>query len=374
VWGLMGFQHKLYGAVHDKVGLLMTLDVDQAVALLVDQRHMVPPAAVVAQLRAESAAGGGDAGGGRVAKGCDMRYCLHRYLDALFSADQTEGGEFHALQVRVSSGGNPTLHCPKRKPYAPLWLYLKRLPDPYRRNSLMQVELYVEYDPERLMHFLQASQSYPLERALELCRRARMVREMVFILGRMGSTRKALSLIMNELHDIEQAIGTPPASKPLGRHHPTRPPPTLSHATVPCAVFFVATATEFVQGQQDEELWDELISNSLGSPELVGALLERIGRYTDPLGLIRRLPPGMDIPHLRDRLVQIVAAYRTQASLRHGCNAILRADCAALSGAPSPHSWKKKKPRVGLALRGSLGPVEGVQTPRCDEIYLFVCA
>jgi hypothetical protein len=244
----MGFQHKLYGAVHDKVGLLMTLDVDQAVALLVDQRHMVPPAAVVAQLRAESAAGGGDAGGGRVAKGCDMRYCLHRYLDALFSADQTEGGEFHALQVRVSSGGNPTLHCPKRKPYAPLWLYLKRLPDPYRRNSLMQVELYVEYDPERLMHFLQASQSYPLERALELCRRARMVREMVFILGRMGSTRKALSLIMNELHDIEQAIGTPPASKPLGRHHPTRPPPTLSHATVPCAVFFVATANRVRSG------------------------------------------------------------------------------------------------------------------------------
>jgi hypothetical protein len=88
-----------------------------------------------------------------------------------------------------------------------------------------------------------------------------------------------------------------------------------------------------VQGQHDEELWDELISNSLHSPELVGALLERIGRYTDPLGLIKRLPPGMDIPQLRDRLVQIVAAYRTQASLRHGCNAILRADCAALSGA-----------------------------------------
>ena len=37
---------------------------------------------------------------------------------------------------------------------------------------------------------------------------------------------------------------------------------------------------EFVQGQHDEELWDELISNSLDSPELVGALLERIGRYT----------------------------------------------------------------------------------------------
>jgi hypothetical protein len=86
----------------------MTLDVDQAVALLVDQLHMVPPTAVVSQLRAESAAGGGGGGGGGDAvkeKGaeCNMRYYLHRYLDALFIADHTEGGEFHALQVRAGS-------------------------------------------------------------------------------------------------------------------------------------------------------------------------------------------------------------------------------------------------------------------------------
>jgi hypothetical protein len=103
---LDSLQHKLYGAVHDKVGLLMTLDVDQAVALLVDQLHMVPPTAVVAQLRAESAAGGGGGSGGDAVKEkgaeCNMRYYLHRYLDALFSADPTQGGEFHALQVRAS--------------------------------------------------------------------------------------------------------------------------------------------------------------------------------------------------------------------------------------------------------------------------------
>lgn len=95
------------------------------------------------------------------------------------------------------------------------------------------MELYVEYAPERLMQFLQTSQSYPLERALELCRRSRLVREMVFILGRMGSTRKALSLIMNELHDIEQAIGAPCVDQPHMRvrgelylpARPSRAPP-----------------------------------------------------------------------------------------------------------------------------------------------------
>lgn len=112
-----------------------------------------------------------------------------------------------------------------------------------------------------------------------------------------------------------------------------------------------------MQGQHDEELWDELISNSLDSPELVGALLERIGRYTDPLGLIKRLPPGMDIPQLRDRLVQIVAAYRTQASLRLGCNAILRADCAALSGAcVRPAAAVLRCGGVASALHQGAGP------------------
>jgi hypothetical protein len=72
---------------------------------------------------------------------------------------------------------------------------------------------------------------------------------------------------------------------------------------------------------------------SLSSAVLVGALLEHIGLYIDPLNLLRRLPEGMRIPKLRDRLVRIVADYRTQTSLRDGCNNILRADCANLSGA-----------------------------------------
>lgn len=72
----------------------------------------------------------------------------------------------------------------------------------------------------------------------------------------------------------------------------------------------IDAAIEFVQSQQDEELWEELISHSLGSPPMVAALLDRIGRYTDPLSLLTRLPPNMPIPRLRDRLVSSRAVWR----------------------------------------------------------------
>lgn len=44
---------------------------------------------------------------------------------------------------------------------------------------LVQVDLYAEFNPTRLLPFLVASQSYPLEAALEVCRVAGLVREQV---------------------------------------------------------------------------------------------------------------------------------------------------------------------------------------------------
>ena len=63
----------------------------------------------------------------------------------------------------------------------------------------------------------------------------------------------------------------------------------------------------------------------------MAALLEQIGGYMDPLKLLRRIPEGMSIPQLRDRLIKIITDFRTQTSLIEGCNNILRSDKAALS-------------------------------------------
>ena len=115
---------------------------------------------------------------------------------------------------------------------------------------LLQVELYSDYEPSRLMGFLISSQSYGLEAAHELCKRKGLVREQVivdpflcrqpvkckqmrsldhiidpvwklnrlarsdesasgvlqvFVLGRMGNAHEALHLIIRRLADIPQA-------------------------------------------------------------------------------------------------------------------------------------------------------------------------
>jgi len=81
---------------------------------------------------------------------------------------------------------------------------------------------------------------------------------------------------------------------------------------------------------EDDELWEDLIALSLKNPTYVGELLEHVGGRVDPLRLIRRVPDGMVIAGLRDRLVKIIADYALQCRLRQGCNQILKSDCVAL--------------------------------------------
>jgi len=68
-----------------------------------------------------------------------------------------------------------------------------------------QVELYADHEPARLMAFLVASQAYPLEAAAQLCEARGLVREQVFVLGRMGASHRALELIIRRLADVPQA-------------------------------------------------------------------------------------------------------------------------------------------------------------------------
>ncbi|QDZ18206.1 vacuolar protein sorting-associated protein 41 [Chloropicon primus] len=176
-----------------------------------------------------------------------------------------------------------------------MWLhqYLHQLfessPNTGTQYHAMQIELYAEFAPKLLMNFLTTSNSYPLELAYKICESKGLFDCLVWILARMGNARQALHLIMEKLGDVPQAI-------------------------------------EFVRAQRDDELWEELISMSLASPRMVGTLLESIGSHLNPLRLIHRIPLGMPIPNLRDRLIKIITDSRTQASLIQGCNDILKAD------------------------------------------------
>ncbi|XP_028776127.1 vacuolar protein sorting-associated protein 41 homolog [Neltuma alba] len=233
-------KHNLHDAVREKVVQLMILDCKRAVSLLIQNRDSISPAEVVKQLLNANIK-------------CDHRYFLYLYLHSLFEVNPHAGKDFHD----------------------------------------MQVELYADCDPKMLLPFLRSSQHYTLEKAYEICVKRNLLREQVFILGRMGNSKQALAVIINDLGDIEEAV-------------------------------------EFVTMQHDDELWEELIKQCLHKPEMVGILLEHTVGNLDPLYIVNKVPNGMEIPRLRDRLVKIITDYRTETSLRHGCNDILKADIVNL--------------------------------------------
>nr|GMD71306.1 vacuolar protein sorting-associated protein 41 homolog [Ipomoea batatas] len=233
-------KHNLHDAVSEKVAQLMMIDCKRAIPLLIQHRDLIPPPEVVSQLMAAE-------------NKDDSRYLMHLYLHALFEINPHAGRDYHDLQV----------------------------------------ELYAEYDPKMLLPFLRSSQHYTLEKAYDICVKRNLLKEQVFILGRMGNSKQALAVIINKLGDIEEAI-------------------------------------EFVNDQHDDELWEELIRQCLNKAEMVGVLLEHTVGNLDPLYIVNMLPNGLEIPRLRDRLVKIVTDYRTETSLRHGCNDILKADCVNL--------------------------------------------
>ena len=61
------------------------------------------------------------------------------------------------------------------------------------------MQLYTEFEPEKLLSFLSTSQSYPLEAALESCQAAGLVREQVRLrkLSQNSDTNANIILLQN---------------------------------------------------------------------------------------------------------------------------------------------------------------------------------
>jgi hypothetical protein len=87
-----------------------------------------------------------------------------------------------------------------------------------RIDVYSQVTLFAEFATHRLIDYLRASTSYNLEavrhslklvtllsdilQAYSECKNRDLVTEMVFLLGRMGNNKKALTLIIERLGDV----------------------------------------------------------------------------------------------------------------------------------------------------------------------------
>ncbi|XP_059477900.1 vacuolar protein sorting-associated protein 41 homolog [Neocloeon triangulifer] len=223
-------QHKHYDCLLDIAVQLMELDASKATALFLEQ-NKVPPSKIVSAIE-------------------HNKYLLFLYLDALERRDgKSAGKEFQHLLV----------------------------------------ELYAEYAKDRLLSFLRHGDQYPIETALEICQKRKFYPEMVYLLGRIGKTREALTLIVKELQDIKQAV-------------------------------------EFCKEHDDPELWEEMIASTVHRPDFATYLLQKIGTYIDPQMLIKRIENGCVIEGLKNSLVKLLCDYQLQVSVQEGCKKILVSD------------------------------------------------
>uniref|UniRef100_A0A8C9G6G6 Vacuolar protein sorting-associated protein 41 homolog n=1 Tax=Pavo cristatus TaxID=9049 RepID=A0A8C9G6G6_PAVCR len=227
-------KHNLFSSIKDKIVLLMDFDSEKAVDMLLDNEDKISIDRVVEELE-------------------NRPELQHVYLHKLFKRDHHKGQRYHEKQI----------------------------------------SLYAEYDRPNLLPFLRDSTHCPLEKALEICQQRNFVEETVYLLSRMGNSRSALKMIMEELQDVDKAI-------------------------------------EFAKEQDDGELWEDLILYSIDKPPFITGLLNNIGTHVDPILLIHRIKEGMEIPNLRDSLVKILQDYNLQILLREGCKKILVADSLSL--------------------------------------------
>ncbi|CAD7699980.1 unnamed protein product [Ostreobium quekettii] len=244
-------KHRLLPALNGKLTALISLNEDKALELLVENSEDMEPGRVVTELQAAMEVCKDDKD-----KRLHQKWekWLFRYMDRLVKANPLAAPEFHQLLV----------------------------------------ELYADYDVASLMGFLRSSHQYPLDVAYEVCKKRGLVKEQVYVLGRMGNSNEALQLIIKELADMDQAI-------------------------------------EFAKSQNDDELWDSLIDWAVGTAATTGDLLDHVGGMVDPLRVITQIPRGMEIANLRNRLVRIISDFRTQTSLQEGCSHLLRSDCVRLA-------------------------------------------
>lgn len=151
------------------------------------------------------------------------------------------------------------------------------------------VNLYAKYNRDYLLPFLKRSNNYPIPEAFDVCKRELFYEEMVFLLGRMGNTREALNIIMQNIKDIKIAI-------------------------------------DFCKERDDSDLWNDLIEESLEKPEIVTRLLDGIVGYVNPEYLVDKIKVGQEIPYLRQSLIKMLSDYSLQDSIHNGCNDILVTD------------------------------------------------
>ena len=153
------------------------------------------------------------------------------------------------------------------------------------------VEVFADYDRPLLMEFLQTSISYSFETATHICEQRHFTQELIYLLSKMGQTKRALNLILSDLKDVSQAIS-------------------------------------FAKSQDDPDLWEDLLDYSMDKPKFIHGLLVEAGTSIDPIKLVRRIPSGLEIEGLRDGLTRLIREHDLQTSISQGAARVMQSEVA----------------------------------------------
>lgn len=165
----------------------------------------------------------------------------------------------------------------------------------------LAVQLFAEYDRELLMTFLRSSTSYTYETASRICEERHYIPELVYLLGKIGQTKRALFLIIGQLGDVSQAIAF---------------------------------------AKENPDLWDDLLDYAMDKPSFIRGLLAEVGTSIDPINLVRRIPDGLEIEGLREGIGKMIREYEIQYSISEGVAKVLRGEVAM--GMDSLRAGQKK--------------------------------
>lgn len=135
-----------------------------------------------------------------------------------------------------------------------------------------QIQLFCQYERLKLLNFLTTHDNYDLQTAISLCEENGFSDELVYLLGKLGDSQKAMALILEDLNDPYRAI-------------------------------------KFAKQQKEESTWNQLLEYSYSRPEYIKALLEMAddnsNAYYNPMTILQNLNTNVHIEGLQESVINV---------------------------------------------------------------------
>lgn len=165
------------------------------------------------------------------------------------------------------------------------------------------VGLYATFAHEKLLPFLKRSNNYPIQQAFDICKAKLFYPEMVYLLGRMGNTREALTIILQKVNKKHNKKNI-----------------QVNNLKIWLQLFQlkdINVAIDFCKEHNDIDLWSYLIDESVDDPIRMTILLDNIVGYVNPIALVNKIKPGKNLPGLKLALIKMLSQYNLQVRINN---------------------------------------------------------